>query len=203
MSGYSKTAICNMAISHLGIGKEIANIDTEASQEAAACRRFYDVSRESTLRDAPWPFATARQTLALIEQDPNDEWGYSYGYPSGCMFFRRILSGDRTDTQDSRVPYKIERGTSGLIVMTDMEDAIAEYTADVTDTTLFPPDFVMALSLRIALMSAPRLTAGDQHGLGRRAYEMYRIEIARVNATAFNEEQLDREPDSEFIRERE
>jgi len=203
MTVYSKTSIANMALSHLGIGKEVANVDTENNQESASCRRFFDIARDSTLRDAPWPFATTRLTLALVEADPNDEWAYSYRYPSDCLFFRRILSGVRNDTQDSRTPYKIEGDASGRLIFTDAEDAIAEYTEGVTDTTRFPPDFVMALSLRLAMFISPRLTAGDPFGLGKRTYELYRIEIAKVDATAFNEEQADITPDSEFIRERE
>ena len=57
-----------MAISHLGVGKEIENFDTENSEEANACRRFYRVALEASLRDFSWPFATQNITLALIEK---------------------------------------------------------------------------------------------------------------------------------------
>jgi hypothetical protein len=203
MAAYSKTQIANQAISHIGIGKEIANVDTENSQEATACRRFFDIAREATLRDAPWPFAAKRATLALVEEDPNDEWGFKYRYPTDCLFFKRILSGDRNDTPDSRVAYKIEYEADGQVIYCDEEDAECEYTVDVSDTSRFPSDFVIALSLRLALYIAPRLTAGDPYGLRSQAAQMYRIEISRANASAFNEEQPDETPDAELIRERE
>ena len=76
----SKTEIANLAISHLGIGKTIANLELEKSQEAIACRRFYDTVRDSSLRDFPWPFAGKIQALALV----SNEWLYAYQYPSDC-----------------------------------------------------------------------------------------------------------------------
>src|SRR5688572_11149621 len=109
----SETEIANLALSHLGVGKEIANLETERSQEAVACRRFYDTARDATLRDFSWPFATKIAVLGLIEADPNDEWDYSYRYPSDCLQLRRILSGVRNDTRDSRVPFKLAHDDSG------------------------------------------------------------------------------------------
>jgi hypothetical protein len=199
----SKTDIANMAISHLGVGKEIGNLDTENSQEANSCRRFYDTAREAVLRDAPWPFATTRRALALIATDPNDEWNYSYRYPSDCLFLRRILSGVRNDSRQSRAPYKLERDAAGQILFTDVQDAVAEYTIREEDVVRFPPDFSIALSYRLAVYVAPRLTAGDPFKLGVNAMNMYRIEIAQVRASAFDEEQPEEPPESEFIRARE
>src|SRR5665648_440114 len=96
----SATEICNMALGHLASGKEIANLETERSAEAIACRRFFDSARDAVLRDFSWPFATKIKALSLIEEDPNSEWAYSYRYPTDCLNFRRILSGTRTDTRD-------------------------------------------------------------------------------------------------------
>lgn len=85
----SSTEISNMALSHLAISREIAALDTERSQEAQACRRFYETVRKTVLRDYPWPFATKFATLALVEDDPNSEWDFSYRYPSDCLNARR------------------------------------------------------------------------------------------------------------------
>ena len=63
----SKTEIANLAISHLGIGKEIANVETEQSQEAKACRRYFDMAKKITLGDVDWTFATKFATLNLFQ----------------------------------------------------------------------------------------------------------------------------------------
>lgn len=202
-AGASEIAICNMALSHLGIGKEIANLETENSQEAAACRRFFAEARDNTLRDYPWPFARKLSTLALVEEDPNDEWGYSYRAPSDFVRLVRILSGIRNDTAQSRVPYKVGRDASGLLIFTDKEEAEVEYIMRETDPTRYPSDFIMALSLRLASYIAPRLTAGDPYKLGDRALQLHALEVGRAKESSVDEEQDEQLPDSELIRERE
>lgn len=196
----SPEEICNLAITHLGIGKEIASLDSEKSQEAMACRRVFDTARIATLRDFEWPFATKFAALGLVKADPTCEWSFSYQYPSDCLHFRKILSGKRNDDRQSRVPYRLAYGTSGQEIYCDLESAEAEYTVDVEDSGRFPEDFVIALSFRIAFMVAPRLTAGDPFKLGDRARTLYDIEVSRAKATAVNEEQEEEDPDSEFIR---
>ena len=70
----SKTEIANLALSHLGVGKEIGNLDTEKTEEAVAMRRFYESARDATLRDFPWPFATRMVALALVASPPTQWW---------------------------------------------------------------------------------------------------------------------------------
>lgn len=193
--------ICNMALGHLGIGKQIASL-TEKSAEAAACNRFYEQSRDEVLRDFPWPFATKILALGLIEEDPNDEWDFSYRYPSDCMNFRRILSGTRNDSRQTRVSYRLANDVSGRLIYTDEEDAVGEYTEHVTDTALFPPDFVSTVSMILAAYIAPGLTAGDPFKMGERAIKLYEYQRNKAQGNATNEEQNEEQPDSEFIRER-
>lgn len=199
----SETEICNMALSHLGVGKEIANLDTEASQEASACRRFYDLARDATLRGFNWPFANVTTTLALVETDPNDEWAYSYRYPSDCLKLIKLLSGTRNDTRASRVPYKIAQDNSGKIILTDIEDAQVEYLLLEDDPSMYPSDFLIALSYRLAAFIAPRVTGGDPFKLGDRAMQMFDLEMSTARATAINEQQEEVEPDSPYLAARE
>ena len=184
----SITDICNMAISHLGISKDIANVSTEQSAEAKACRRFLDIARETVLKDYNWPFATKMATLNLVEEDPNDEWAYSYRYPSDCLYARRILSGFRDDTDLTRIPYKITQDSTGILIYCDTENAILEYTLNTENVDLFSSDFKVALSYRLAHYIAPRITAGDPFGLGDKALQKYVLEIQRASANAFNED---------------
>lgn len=199
----SETEICNIALSHLGIGKEISHIDTDPSDEAAACRRFYDTARDSVLKEVPWPFATKIRTLALIEENPNDEWDYSYRYPSDCLFIRRFITTIRNPGQDERVKYKIAQDASGLIIYTDEYTPTIEYTVRETDPVKYPADFIMAFSYLLAFYVSPRLTKGDPFNLRASTFQAYQLEISRAAAHAFNEEELDLPPESEFIRGRE
>lgn len=199
----SKTEIANISLAHLGVGKEIANLDTENSAEANTMRRFYDTARDEVLRDFNWSFTTKFATLAEVEEDPTDEWSYSYRYPSDCLKLRRILSGTRNDSRQSRVPYKVAQDSEGLLLYTDMEDAEIEYTVRVEDTSLYPADFTMAFSYKLAFYAAPRLAAGDPFGLGQRCMQLYGMSLAKAANTSLNEEQVEEEPDAQWIRARE
>lgn len=196
----SKTQVANLAISHLGIGKEIANIDTEQSEEASACRRYYELAKEQTLSDIHWNFATRFATLGLIAANPTDEWGYSYRYPSDCLEIRRILSGLRNDTQRTRIPFKLLSDSAGKVIYTDEANAKIEYTVNLDDVDLFTPEFEMALSFRLAYYIAPRLTAGDPFKLKQDMLALYDIELGMAKKKNMNEETMDQTPDSEFIR---
>lgn len=198
----SKVGICNLALSHLGIGKDIANFDTEKSQEAAACRTFYDQALQQTLRDFEWPFATRFADLVLVEEDPTEEWAFSYRYPAGCLLFRKILSGTRNDTTDTKVAYRLASDVAGQLIFADKEEAQCEFTANITDPSLYPSDFIQSLSLRLALYIAPRITSGDPMAIQNKIALLYSSELLKAQSNSLNEQQSELLPDAELIRAR-
>lgn len=60
----TETAIANLALSLLA-GKEMANIDTDATQQARVCRKWFDAVRDEALAAHAWNFATKRARLTL------------------------------------------------------------------------------------------------------------------------------------------
>jgi hypothetical protein len=199
----TSTEICNLALGHLAVGKEISNLETDQTPQAIACRRFYETALKKTLRSFAWPFATVYEPLALVEENPTEEWDYSYRYPTNCLFLRRVLSGTRNDTRQSRIPYKVGKDSQGRLIYTDKDEAEIEYTQYTEDNTLYPDDFVLALSFCIAMYVAPSVTGGDPFKLGERAEQMFRVAISEAMGTSFGEEQSEEEPLSEFTRARE
>lgn len=200
----SETEIANFALRNLGIGKEIASL-TEDSPQARACNKFYEECRDAVLRDFAWPFATAFQDLALVSDEDeayNDEWFYAYRYPSHCMMVRRLLSGNRNDAYNERVAYRLSRDDTGVLILCDEAEAQIEFTYKETEVVRFDPDFVLALSWRLASYIAPSITAGDPYGLAQKSLQMYSIELSKARANANNEQRPDQEVESEFIRAR-
>jgi len=194
------TEAANLALSHLGIGKTVSDLETEQSAEAKVVRAFYNIVLKMVLRDYPWPFATKISTLGLIEEDPNTEWGYSYQYPSDCEYARRILGVSRNESNEERVPYKIFNSETGRLIYTDVENAELEYTMTIDDFTVMPADFIMAFSFKLAYYIAPQITAGDPMKVGERARVNYELELSNAKSAAFNEEQQDVPPESELVR---
>jgi hypothetical protein len=196
----SDVEICNLALSFIGTGTEIASF-TERSPEARACNQFYEVARDEMLREWPWPFAGKAATLGEVDEDPalfsDDGWAYSYRYPSDCLFARRIISGVPVDQQGTRVDYKIVQDDEGLLILTNAAEAILEYTYRAEDTVRFPSDFVLALAYRIAAYIAPRL-AKDPSRVAPLVMAMYDKSCAKARRAAGNEEKHT-VSESEFI----
>ena len=194
----SKTDICNLALSHLGQAKEISDIDTEQSQEASACRRFINDALDATLVDHDWSFATSFETLGLVSENPTSEWAYSYRYPSECLKLRRILSGQRQDTDDSRIPFIIAQDAVGRLIYTDQGSAVIEKTISISDPDYFTPQFTLALSFRLAAYISPRITGGDPFKMKQEMLGQYAIELQAAKANDLTEVQLDKRAKSEF-----
>ena len=200
-----KTGACNLALGHLAVSKEIANVETERSAEASACRRYYQPALDEALRDFPNPSLTVQNALALVTDnttDENAEWAYSYRYPATCSKAIRILSGDRNDTKDTRIPYRIIKDDQGKLILTDKEDAILEYAEASDDPSQWFPDFLMSFSLLLAFYIAPRITAGDPFKLGERAYRAYSVAKIKADANAIGEQQAENPPDADYTNSR-
>lgn len=196
----SRIDIYNMALGHLAVTTTVASL-TESTKERKTMDRFYETALDAVLRDRNWPFATKFKNPALVEEEPTDEWAFSYRYPTDCLYLRRLVLAARASRV--RVPFRIVSDDNGRLIYTDQEDALIEYTARITDPVRFPPDLVLALSFRLAAYAAPGLTRGDKDGLGDRALKLYIAELSLAGANALNEEQADQnQPDSEFISER-
>lgn len=144
----SAVSICNLALAHVHNGRRIQSL-TEATEEARQCNTFYEQARRETLEAHNWNFARRRVSLAISAEDPSAEWAYRYGFPD-CLKIRYLVNplGDEADP----VPYEIEQNLAGTAktVLTDLGDAVALCTRDVTDPNLFSAAFVGALSHLLA-----------------------------------------------------
>lgn len=199
--------ICNMALGHLKITRQIAILATDPSNEAIACRTFYNIGKQKMLEDFKWPFATTQGALAEVETNPfpydsygDSEWSYCYQYPSNAVNFVRIISGIRNESRLDRVPFRIFTLSDGTkVICTDMAQAVGEWTTNVVTEDMFTAAYALALSFHIAYLIAPMVTGGDPFKLGDRAKSNYDKGVINAQANALNEEQIDREPESEFV----
>lgn len=197
----SNTDICNMALGHIGVSKPIANLESEQSVEAQALRLYYDMAFKETLRARSWSFAKVIASLSLVATSPTKEWRNAYRYPSDCVFFRKIQSGIRNDTRQSRAPYVFSSDDQGKLIYTDVDLAIGEYSV-VRDESRWDADFVLAMSYKLAELVAPMLAKGDPFKLGQQSGSKFIIELEKASAMAMNEEQAEEDPESEYIRAR-
>ncbi|XGC82041.1 hypothetical protein ACES2L_06030 [Bdellovibrio bacteriovorus] len=183
----SITEICNLALSHLGVGTPISNIQTEKTEEAQACGLNYEFALGFMLRTYHWPFFSKTINLALVEEDPTIEWGYSYRVPNDCARLVRLISGQTFDTPETRIKYVISHDDSGLLIYTNQPNAQAEYVINDPDPRFFPFDFTLALSYKLATLIAPRVTGGDVFKITERCNTLFDRHVSRALATSQNE----------------
>lgn len=199
--------ICNMALRHIAsTGGQIANLATERSKEAQACRLFYPQVRDEVLRDFPWPFATRITPLALVEEDPTSEWLFAYRYPANCASFRRLLTPSslamsffnapvvRYPMRNARLRFRISRDDVGKLIYSNEDAPYGEWTEQLDNPEDYSADFVAAVSWKLAAYIAPSVAGGDQFKLGDRALQVYMSMIARAKQNAANEENQELEP---------
>lgn len=202
--GYTKTELVNMALAHLGVGQGIDDFDTDTSAEAGYARQFFDIVRDQVFRDFPHPWAMRQAALALVNDDEDvaysDEYFYAFRYPADCLHFNRLVTGSVPELHGDRVPFRQSYDAEGKLILTNVGSSIVgEYTALVTDTTLWPSDFSMCVTLRLAWRLSSTLPRGDVFGLGKRALQEYMMETERSRANAANEEEPEAPADAPWI----
>jgi len=179
----SEVAICNMALSRIGISVSIASLD-EASVEAQLCNQWYETARDATLYDFDWPFASKRTTLGLVEENPNDDWHYAYRLPADCLRARRLVDGTALIGEDGP-EYEISGDDSGGLLYTDEAEAILLYIRSVTNPAFFPPGFALALAWRLAVEIAPALSRKES--VLNTCWQAYQLAIAGAASAVANE----------------
>ena len=191
---YAKADIANMALSIIGMSRQIADLD-EASQEAATCKLWYPFALEEVLRSFAWPFAGKWAQLSLVSEEPNEDWAYEYGLPVDCVRARRLTGSGRTGRVSA---FLIARGTtSGKSLYTDQPTPELEYTSRWDDPTVYDGQFASALAARLAMQIAMPI-ARDQ-GVAKAAQAAYTAALAAAAATASNEGEPDAPPPSHYV----
>lgn len=183
---FAKVDIFNMALGHLGISKIITDVDEE-SLEAAALRNFYDIARDMIFRAIDWPFARVIKPLALIEETPNEEWNFKYEYPADCALFLKIVTGYYYDTSELKAEFELLNTDTGTAILAQQQEATAQYIKVITQTGMYPPDFVIALSYLLASLAAMSITSGDPLKLGEKNLGLYRAFLGIAAASSKNE----------------
>lgn len=90
-------------------------------------------------------------------------------------------------------------GGPPLLLVTDREDAVLEYTQDLTDPTRFDVGLASAIAARLAYAIAPRITVnGSAEALRNAAGALWQTLIAQAIVTDFNARQRDPQPMSGY-----
>lgn len=165
----SEVQIAKLALQHIGDRWDISDL-TEATPEAEQVNLVFDDTRDALLRQHPWNFAKKYASPATLSGTVPGNWTYMYTYPTDAVRVNGIIDPLETGTP---IKFEVARNASDVkVVLTDQEDAEFFYTARITDTVQFDPEFTMALSYALASRLAMPLTGeraimGDMETMAR------------------------------------
>lgn len=184
---YSKEEIFNLTLSALLLQRRITNADTDQSTEAKVLRSVWDSALRSTLEDLDLDSTSSLLDLELITEKPNTLWLYAYKYPSNCAFFRRIVSCVRKDSRSTHISKKVGVYQNERAIFTNQYQAVAEYIPSDLPLSVLSATAGLALSYRLANMSAPLVTGKGALNLLKLLDERYKIAKAEAQEQDRNE----------------
>lgn len=188
--------IANLALGHLGISKDISSFG-ERSSEAKACNRFYERARDAAQSRYPWKVGLRRVTLDLLpDNDWEDEFLYAYRLPDDCKWFRWLYIGQKST--DPAPPHRLVSDDDGQVIITDVADAVAEYSLLVEDPALWSTEQIDATSYKLAALMARTFDEDNASATRKEMEQLYEIELSRAAAKDLNNEQPPDQPKSEF-----
>ena len=197
----SVTQIYNMALSQLGVDKQVNPND--GSKEWKICSTWYDATRREMLCQFPWDFARITVPLSQTANTPPMNWLFQYAIPSDCLRMLRLLvpHNDRPRNRE-RIPYESAAaintdGSTSNIINCNCPFPVLEYVQDVQDLSRWGSDALIGLALSLAAKIGMALTVEPQ--LVKSVADAARGAIAQAAANSMSEGFEGPEPEREFI----
>lgn len=134
------TEIANLALRHLGTGKQISDIDADTSDEAKILNSIFYFWMDTVLRGYNWNFATVYLNTPPIICYPNQAWNFAYRYPADCFFLRRFWNGTHLDDRTNVIPYAFTNDAQGRQILSNWGpgSALASAVANMPNPIPYP-----------------------------------------------------------------
>ena len=142
--------ICNVALSAYCGERAITSLE-EDRPSAEACRLHLDDVQRALFARNWWNFAKTRQALAQETNDRDEEWDYKYAIPADALAIHWVNdSGVARLMLSAGQSPDAPRETTGQSSYTDVEAAVCEFTAFVSDPARYPQYFADCLAAMLA-----------------------------------------------------
>lgn len=186
--------ICNLALD--SVGSATIQSFEEDVREAQVCKLRYKLARDFTLSSFDWAFARREKQLPLSAETFSG-WTYVYVQPSDCLT-PRFIYNPASKNEENAIPFEVAASASknANLIVTDQEDAVLIYTAKITNTAMFTPDFCQALAWRLAGEIA--IPLHSDINLAKEMKDNYRIALAGARAVSANAQKVKRTDKGDF-----
>ena len=202
----TKEKIFNITLSALLLAKEVAQIDTDKSNEVRILKLHWDIALESTLKDLNLDSLSTPITLELIEELDGSlsQWRYVYKYPANCALLRRIVSGFTVDNSQTLINKRVGIHLGQKVIFCNEEQAVAECVPLDLPLSALSGMATQAVALKLGILACPLITGKGAKGLReelKKDYVMAKMEAQEDDAIE-NLNYESEEMRSEFVRER-
>jgi hypothetical protein len=152
----NKTLLANIALGHLG-SSLIQSID-ELSPQAEHCRRMWEITRDSLLRERHWNFALTRADLSASADAPLFGWEVAYVLPADYIL---AIEWNGREAGTGEAGFDIEGGFLLTDAESDGATARAElrYVYQHDNVSKWDASFCRAFSFALAAAIAPALSS--------------------------------------------
>jgi hypothetical protein len=181
----SQTDVANLCLSILGKPSIASLLDN--SNAARVINIEYDLLRKGLLNGRSiWRFSVKRASLPSLTGKPvSGPYSAMYAFPSDCI--RLLQVGDTwpgLDMSDYRLgPTDADYSVEGGMLLCDYGSPLSlVYVADVTDTTMMDPNFIIYFAANLAYSCCERLQGSD----AKQKAALARMGLAMTQATASN-----------------
>lgn len=163
--------ICNLALSLLGEEANVVSVNpSDGSENAGLCNRWLPMAKRRLFEEADWSFAQRRAKLSELSNIDAQIYGAkkAYAFPSDGLRIIRLYEllqepqdGDFSiDPEDARrfvqevspSEWRVEYNpaNSNRMIITNVEKAVAHYTAYIDSVALYPAYFTEPLVVLLA-----------------------------------------------------
>lgn len=172
---------------------------TDQLKEADVARAEWDIALDASLRAHDWGFARRREPLALMTVKPLGK-AFAYAEPGDCVRIVKILPPPAAGADEPSADFAIGNIDNRKAVLCDIENAVAEYTTRVDDPARFDPEFVEALTCRLAATFAVAIKSDGE--MAMLFEQLFARRIAAAGVSNARESGFDDDPVSSFERAR-
>jgi len=154
---YTKSSICNLALSRLGNYGSVSDIDTPDTDVEKVMAEWWDTIRKKTLKLLIPSFATARKKVSAHTEAPAFGWSTAYEYPDDCLKFLGI--GEVQEKEINAAIEQLPSGKKAIMTEVDGSDGLPiRYIKDETDVSKFTDDFASLMSWELAYATCMGIT---------------------------------------------
>jgi len=155
MSKISEVEMCNLALSHVGLGELIQSLDDDTTP-ARQCKLLFTPTAIDLLIRYNWSFAERKQYLALLDGVSPVDYTYAYTYPSDCLRFREIYNSLSLKSPPIKYAIQLSADNKSRYIETNQATAIGVYTVDVSDkasswSEFFTMAFIWGMAMKLVI----------------------------------------------------